>query len=150
MAFSWQVGATIETPLLTCIHGKEMVGVTFQFGGTKSKALCTPGLFAQPQAVPGLIWFTVRYCAVLVAQLCPTLCKPMVCSPPGSSCQCDSPGKNTGVSCHALFRGIFSTQGSNPGLPHCRWILSRLSHQRQVWRERHGDRGPVGKKHLWE
>ena len=27
-------------------------------------------------------------------------------------CPCDSPGKNTGVSCHALLEGIFLTQGS--------------------------------------
>ena len=26
-------------------------------------------------------------------------------------------------------RGLFPTQGSNPGLPHCRWILYQLSHQ---------------------
>ena len=25
----------------------------------------------------------------------------------------DSPGKNAGVDCHALFQGIFPTQGSN-------------------------------------
>ena len=35
----------------------------------------------------------------------------------------------TGVGCHALLQGIFATQGSNPGLPHCRWILYHLSHQ---------------------
>ena len=29
-----------------------------------------------------------------------------------------------------LFQGIFPTQGSNPGLLHCRQILYRLSHQR--------------------
>ena len=34
-----------------------------------------------------------------------------------------SPGKNTGVGCHFLFQGIFLTQGLNPGLLHCRWIL---------------------------
>ena len=34
-----------------------------------------------------------------------------------------SPGKNTGVGCHTLLQGIFPTQGSNPGLPHCRRIL---------------------------
>ena len=28
----------------------------------------------------------------------------------------DAPGKDTGVGCHALLQGIFSTQGSNPGL----------------------------------
>ena len=32
----------------------------------------------------------------------------------------DSPGKNTGVGCRFLLQGIFPTQGSNPGLPHCR------------------------------
>ena len=41
----------------------------------------------------------------------------------------DSPGKKTGVGCHALFQGIFPTQGSNPGLSHCRWILFPQSHQ---------------------
>ena len=29
-------------------------------------------------------------------------------------CPWDSPGKDTGVSCHFLFQGIFPTQGSNP------------------------------------
>ena len=29
-------------------------------------------------------------------------------------------GKSTGVGCHFLLRGIFLTQGRNPGLPHCR------------------------------
>ena len=43
--------------------------------------------------------------------LCLTLCNPMICSPPSSSW--DSPGKNTGVGCHALLQGIFLTQGSN-------------------------------------
>ena len=50
---------------------------------------------------------------------------------PGSSVYGDSPGQNTGVGCHALLQGLFPTQGSNPGLPHCRWwVLYRLSHQR--------------------
>ena len=70
-------------------------------------------------------------CAVqcLVTQSCPTLCNPMDCSPAGSSVQGDSPGKNTGMSCHALLQEIFPAQGSNPGLPHCRQILYYLSHQ---------------------
>ena len=38
-------------------------------------------------------------------------------------CPWDSPGKDTGAGCHALLQGIFLTQGSNPGLLHCRWIL---------------------------
>ena len=53
----------------------------------------------------------------------------MDCSPPGSSVHGDSPGKNTGVGCHALLQGIFPTQGSNLGLLHCRWMLYGLSHQ---------------------
>ena len=65
----------------------------------------------------------------LVAQLCPTLCDPMDCSVPGSSVHGDSPGKNTGVGCHALLQGIFPTQGLNPGLLHSRWILYHLGHQ---------------------
>ena len=68
--------------------------------------------------------------AALVAQACLTLCHPMDCSPQGSSAHGESPGKNTGVGCHALLQGIFPTQGSNPGLPHCRQILYHLSHQR--------------------
>ena len=44
-----------------------------------------------------------------VTQLCPTLCNPMVCSPPDSSVHGDSPGKNTSVGCHALLQGIFPT-----------------------------------------
>ena len=65
----------------------------------------------------------------LVAQSCLILRDPMDCSPSGSSVRGDSPGKNPGVGCHALLQGIFPIQGSNPGLPHCRWILHHLSHQ---------------------
>ena len=57
------------------------------------------------------------------------LCNPMNCGPPGSSVHGDSPGKNTGVGCHSVLQGIFPTQGSNSGLPYCRWILYHLSHQ---------------------
>ena len=65
----------------------------------------------------------------LVTQSCLTLCDPMECSSPGSSIHGDSPGKNSGVGCHAFLQGIFPAQGSNPGLLHCRQILYQLSHQ---------------------
>ena len=39
------------------------------------------------------------------------------------------PGKSTGVGCHFLFQEISPTQGLNPGLPHCRQMFYRLSHQ---------------------
>ena len=44
-------------------------------------------------------------------------------------CPWDSPGKNPGVGCHALLQGNFLTQGLNPGLLYCRWILHHLSHR---------------------
>ena len=33
------------------------------------------------------------------------------------------------MGCHFLLQGIFPTQGSNSGLPHCRQMLYHLSHQ---------------------
>ena len=66
---------------------------------------------------------------VLLSQLCPTLYDSTDSNPPGSSVHGDSPGKNTEVGCLALLQGIFSIQGLNPDLPHCRWILYCLSHQ---------------------
>ena len=44
-----------------------------------------------------------------------TLCHPMD--------YMNSPSQNTGVGSCSLLWGIFPTQGSNPGLPHCRRIL---------------------------
>ena len=54
-------------------------------------------------------------CVQVCYAACPTLCEPMDCSLTGS-CLWDSPHKNTGVSCHALLRGIFLTQGLNQSL----------------------------------
>ena len=56
-----------------------------------------------------------------VIQLCPTLWNPW-----------NSPGKDTGVGCRSLLQGIFPTQGLNPGLQRCRWILQYLSHQESL------------------
>ena len=41
----------------------------------------------------------------------------------------NSLGQNTGVGRLSLLRGIFPTQGSNPGLLHCRRTLYQLSHK---------------------
>ena len=38
-------------------------------------------------------------------------------------CPWNFPGQNNGACCHFLLQGIFPTQRSNPGLPHCRQIL---------------------------
>ena len=55
----------------------------------------------------------------------------------------NSPGQDTGVGSRSLLRGIFPTQGSNSGLPHCGqilisghcifWLYSTLP-TRQGWR----------------
>ena len=42
----------------------------------------------------------------------------------------NSPSQNTGTGSLSLLQEIFPTQGSNPGLPHCRQILYQLSHKR--------------------
>ena len=41
----------------------------------------------------------------------------------------NSPGHSTGMGSHSLLQGIFPTQGSNPGLPHCRQNLYQLNQQ---------------------
>ena len=67
---------------------------------------------------------STRGVKVKVTQLCWTLCNPH-----GLYSPWNSPGQYTGVGSLSLLQGIFPTQGSNPGLPHCRWILYQLSHK---------------------
>ena len=73
-------------------------------------------------------------CCVLcfAAQSCLAFRDPIDCSPPGSSVHGIIQAR-TRVGCHALLQGIFPTQASNPGLPHCREILYHLSHQGSVF-----------------
>ena len=61
-----------------------------------------------------------------VAQACLTLCNPMDYTMYGIR---NSPGQNIGMGSLSLLQGIFPTQGSNPGLPHCTRILHQLSYQ---------------------
>ena len=60
-------------------------------------------------------------------------------------CPWNSPGKNTGMGSLSFLQGIFPTQGSNLGLPQCRWILYHLSHQGSLrmlgWVAYHFSRG---------
>ena len=48
--------------------------------------------------------------ASTLSQSWPTRREPVDCSPPGASVHGDSPGKSTGVGCHALLQGTFPTQ----------------------------------------
>ena len=70
---------------------------------------------------------------VITTQLCVTICDPMDRSPLGSLCPRDFPGKNTGVSSHFLLQEIFLTQGSNPGLLHCRHTVYHLSQEERCY-----------------
>ena len=112
------------------------VGFCHTTVGIKDKNKCPlllePPSHPSPIHKPLLTWLILLIsillfsCAMLclVAQLCLTL-NPMDCSPPGSCVRGDSPGKNTGVGCHGLLQGIFPTQGSTPGVQHCRRIPPR-------------------------
>ena len=53
--------------------------------------------------------------------------QPFNCSPPGSSVNGISQARILELSCHPLLQGTFPTQGSNPGLLHCKQILYQLS-----------------------
>ena len=65
---------------------------------------------------------------VLVTQSYLTLCNTM----DYSLCPWNSPGKNTGVGSHSLLQGIFLTQGSNLGFPHCRQIYIYLKMKKNI------------------
>ena len=66
---------------------------------------------------------------VLVPQARLTLCDPMDCSSPGSSVHEILQARMLDWVATPFLQGIFLTQGSNPGLLHCRQILNCLSHQ---------------------
>ena len=122
----------------------EWVAVPFSRGSSQPRDLPNPGIKPRspalqadslPTELSGKPLYRVLYIyeayfpkvkkvKVLATQLCPTLCSPMNCSPPCSSVHGDSPGKNTGVGCHARLQGIFLTRGLNRGLLHCRKCLT--------------------------
>ena len=64
------------------------------------------------QLYPHVPTFPARCCAQSLSRA--HLCVPMGGSPPGSSVHGDSPGKNTGAGCHALFQGNLSNLGIKP------------------------------------
>ena len=77
-------------------------GVQSTIRAPSHSRLVSPGRWASSRATfAGLC---------LVTQSCPTLCDPVVCSPPGPSVHGDSPSKSTGVSCHALLQATFPSR----------------------------------------
>ena len=67
--------------------------------------------------------FFCRRCCCLVTSVMSDSVRPHGLQPARLFYPWDSPGKNTGVRCHALHQWIFPTQGSNLGLLHGRKIL---------------------------
>ena len=65
-------------------------------------------------------------CWGLITKLCLTLLQAHGLKPTRLLHPWDFPGKNTGVGCHSLLLGLFSTQGSNPRLLH--WQVDSLYH----------------------
>ena len=112
----------------------EMQGNANRNNNEISSHICQNGYYQKEHKQHRLVrmWRKENPCTLLlclVAQLCKILCDTVDCNPPGSSVHGDSPGKSTGVGCHALLQGIFPTQGQNSGLQQCRQILYHLSHQ---------------------
>ena len=64
-----------------------------------------------------------------VTQSCPILCSPIDRSLPGFSIHGIFQARVLEWVAISFSRGIFLTQGSNPGLLHCRQMLYPLSHQ---------------------
>ena len=83
--------------------------------------ICSPGsslkiiqYFLKSVDYPSHPQLTCVYVCAKLLQWCLTLCDSVNCSLPARLlCPWDTPGKNTGVGCHALLQGIFPTQGSN-------------------------------------
>ena len=91
-------------------------------GTVASQTLLSMG-FPRQEYWSGLPFLSPGKSEVKVAQLCLTL------QPHGLYSPSNFPGHNTGVGSLSLLQGIFPTPGSNLGLPHCRQILSQLSHK---------------------
>ena len=68
-----------------------------------------------------------------VPQSCPTLCDPVNWSPPGSSVLGILQARILEWVGHFLLQGNFPTQGSNPGLLHCRQTLNLWATREHVW-----------------
>ena len=74
----------------------------------KRDCVCPPGLEAQEAKMAK---FHLVLC--LVIQSCPTLCKPMDCSPPGSSVHRILPARILEWVAIPFLQGIFPTEGLN-------------------------------------
>ena len=78
---------------------------------------------------PGSSWSTFPRLCVLGRFTCVQLFASLWSVAARLLCPWDSPGKNTGLDCHALLHGIFYTQELNPGFLYCRQVFYCLNYQ---------------------
>ena len=98
----------------------EWVAISFSRGFSQPRdriqVSCIVGIFftTEPQESPNVS------SEVKVTPSCPTLCDPVdfPCDSPWNS-----PDQNIGVGSLSLLQGIFTTQGLNPGLLHCKGLF---------------------------
>ena len=128
-------GSPPGSPVPGILQARTLEWVAISFSNAwkwkvKVKSLSRVRLLATPwtaahQAPPSMVFSRQEYwsgvplpspACISHLKSCLTLWDAMDCSPPGSSVHGNSPGKNTGVGCHALPQGISPTQGSNPYL----------------------------------
>ena len=127
-----------EVPGLVAAEGGRGVSGHHLDGGGRScrkKSAGRAGLhwkvqreFTAPSDGPGPVLGAGRRVGGEVAQPCLTLCDPLTVAR-RAPLPSDSLDRNTRGRSPPLLQGIFPTQGSNPGLPHCRRILYQLSPQ---------------------
>ena len=103
--YFWSAKYYIRTCRVGDVSYKDICVCTFYLGvwGFIGGVLCVLSCFSH-------VWLFVTPWTIATGLLCPW----------------DSPGKNTGVGCHALLQGILPIQGSSPlllCLLHCRQIL---------------------------
>ena len=111
-------------PQGSSIHGilqariLDWVAISFSRGSSQprdqTRVSCIAGRFFTVWTIR--VIFAAAAAAAKSPQSCPTLWDPIDGSPLGSSrllYPWNSPGKNTGLSCHALLQGIFLIQESN-------------------------------------
>ena len=76
--------------------------------------LCSFGGFGDTASLAPYPWIP---CLYMRGRVCAqSLTRVRLFSAPWLLCSWDSPGKSTGVGCHALIQGIFPTLGSNLSL----------------------------------
>ena len=109
MIFQWIMYHNLTSVLLVVIQVQPLPQVALQYRSYIHNYVSTRA---------GIRYILGNHCVCLVASVMSNSMRPYGLSPTRLLCPCDSPGKNSGVGCHALLQGIFLTQESNLRLLH--------------------------------